>query len=94
MLAMAAIGFHARAAAIACEMSGVHPALRSLDGGLVILHQYLSSEESEATVFGGGVAVEKQQATATADESVAWFHSLLQKLRDKARRAFEKDVLL
>ncbi|CAM9747694.1 unnamed protein product [Ectocarpus fasciculatus] len=79
LLAMACAGDHGRAAALACETSGIHPGLRTLDGGLVVLGRRLR---------GGGGCV----GAGGGDTGMGWFQPLVGFLRERAQQAFEKDV--
>lgn len=83
------MGAHARAAALACETSGVHPGLRSLDGGLVVLGRRLRRGGRKGGVFGvsrvGGDGGERQ--------GMGWFEPWMGMLRERALEVFEEDVL-
>lgn len=81
MLALACTGAHGRAAAIACETSGLHRGLRSLDGGLVVLGRRL-----RMGVYGEGIG------EVVVDEQMGWFRPWMGKLRKRALRVFEADI--
>lgn len=83
MLAMACTGSHARAAALVCETSGIHPGLRSLDGGLDVLGRHL--RQGLGWRLGGAAAVEHA--------GPEWFLPWLKRLRKTAWLTFEADVL-
>lgn len=76
---MACAGDHGRAAALACETSGIHPGLRTLDGGLVVLGRRLRG--------GGGVL-----GAGGGETGMGWFEPLVGVLRERAQQAFEEDV--
>lgn len=97
---MACAGAHARAAALACETSGIHPGLRTLDGGLVVLGRRLREGGRRGGVFG------VIQETSTSDlregglgggsargDGMGWFEPWMSKLRKTALQVFEEDVL-
>lgn len=79
MLAMACAGAHGRAAALACEIFGIHPGLRSFDSGLAVLGRHLNQRQG----WGG----------RGAEMEMEWFSPSLQKLREKAWCVYEADLL-
>lgn len=96
MLAVACAGAHAQAAALACETSGIHPGLRTLDGGLVVLGGRLREGGRRGGVFGvlreanrGGVGGGEE----AGDARLGWFAPWMGMLRERALQVFEEDVM-
>lgn len=89
LLAMACAGAHGRAAALACETSGIHPGLRTLDGGLVVLGRRLRDGGRRA----GGFGVSREGDASSSEGVAGWFEPWLTRLRETALRVFEEDVL-
>lgn len=86
------MGAHARAAALACETSGVHPGLRSLDGGLVVLGRRLRRGGRKGGVFGVA-RVGGGGGGGGVGQGMGWFEPWMGKLRERALEVFEEDVL-
>lgn len=84
MVAMSCIGEHGRAAALACEASGIHPGLRSLSAGVTVLERHLRQRRGWGATRGGKAGDRDQPE---------WFAACLESLRDKAWLVFEADVL-
>lgn len=80
-LAMACTGSHGRAAALVCEITGVHRGLRSLDGGLAVLGRWLK--------VGGWISSEGDDG-----RGYRWFQSWMDRLHDRALVVYEEDVLM
>lgn len=97
---MVCAGAHARAAALACETSGIHPGLRTLDGGLVVLGRRLREGGRRGDVFG---VMRETSASDRGDDGrgvasaggdgMDWFEPSMSRLRETALRVFEEDVL-
>lgn len=83
------MGAHARAAALACETSGVHPGLRSLDGGLAVLGRRLRMGGRKGGVFG----VSRFGGDGDGGHEMRWFKPWLGMLKERALEVFEEDVL-
>ena len=92
LLAMACAGAHGRAAALACETSGIHPGLRTLDGGLVVLGRRLREGGRRGGVFGVSVSGDGG-ASSSSDGAAGWFEPSMVRLRETALKVFEEDVL-
>lgn len=97
---MACAGAHARAAALACEISGIHPGLRTLDGGLVVLGRRLREGGRREGVFGvfretsaSGLGERGMGGESAGGDGMGWFEPWLGRLRETALQVFEKDVL-
>lgn len=84
MVAMSCIGEHGRAAALACEASGIHPGLRSLSAGVTVLERRLRQRRGWGATRGG---------EAVDGDQTEWFAACMERLRDKAWLVFEADVL-
>lgn len=91
LLAMACAGAHGRAAALACETSGIHPGLRTLDGGLAVLGRRLREEGGRRKRGVHGVAPEGSAGPGEAE--MGWFRPWMERLRETALEVFEGDVL-
>lgn len=91
---MACIGAHGRAAALACETSGIHRGLRSLDGGLVVLGRRLRGGGRSGGVFGAfGSGGGGGGGEGGGGEASGWFEPWMDMLRERALHVFEADVL-
>lgn len=76
-------------------MAGIHPGLRSLDGGLIVLERRLRSgrtNEESFDAFSNTGGYEKGDLDRTA-EHPGWGGEWLRAMRSGALQAFEADVL-
>lgn len=101
MLAMACAGSHTRAAALACEISGIHVGLRSLDGALTVLERRLRpvlGSGSSGLGESGGVMRRDNAGTLPFEEregggaGEVWFLPWLERLRRSAWAVFASDM--
>eukprot|EP00752_Nemacystus_decipiens_P018330 g16445.t1 len=86
LLAMACAGGHGRAAALACEASGIHPGLRTLDGGLMVLGRWLRERGRRGRVSGASALGDG--GAGSAHGVAGWFEPWMVRLREAALKDY------